>query len=66
MIEFIKNIQRKNIARSLNKKQGLVDKLYMEEGLSDKVLSMQMEINCQRHLNDIPDPTEKLFEDYVQ
>ena len=38
----------------------------MEEGLSDKVLSMQMEINCQRHLNDIPDPNEKLFEDYVQ
>lgn len=66
MIEFIRRIQKRNIARSLMKKQEIADKLYAEDGLTDEVLSLQMEINCQRNLNDIADPTEILFEDYVQ
>lgn len=66
MIEFIKKIQKKNIARSLNKKQRLADELYRDKGLTDEVISMQLDINCQRHLNDIPDPTETVYEDYVQ
>jgi len=47
------------------------DKLYAEEGLTDRVLEMQVEINTRRHELDIHDPNDVIYtnhdcKDYVQ
>ncbi len=50
----------------LKNKQRVINKKYKEEGLSDKVLEMQVELNTLRHEMDIPDTENFVFEDYVQ
>lgn len=50
----------------LNKKQEEINKLYAEEGLTDKVLDMQIALNSERHELDIPDSSEKTYKNYVQ
>ena len=45
---FLKIVQLKN-------KQRTCDKLYESEGLSDRVLDMQVEINTMRHELNIPE-----------
>lgn len=46
--KFIKKINLRN-------KQRIVNKKYREDGLTDEVLEMQIEINTERYLYDIPD-----------
>ena len=48
---FLKKIQLKNKQRQCNN-------LYEEQGLSDQVLDMQVEINKMRHESDIADSSE--------
>jgi len=50
----------------LKRKQEEVDELYEEHGLTDEVLDKQIAINKLRHAHDIPDESEKVYEDYVQ
>lgn len=56
---FLKVIQLKN-------KQRVVDNLFEKEGLSDEVLSKQVEINILRNELDMPDSEKVIFEDFVQ
>lgn len=48
----------------LRLQQKLVDIEYQRNGLTDSVLNKQININKKRNKLNIPDPTEKLFEDY--
>ena len=56
--KFIKKINLRN-------KQRIVNKKYREDGLTAEVLEMQMEINTERYLYDIPD-TDYLFDGFSQ
>ena len=56
--KFIKKINLRN-------KQRIVNKKYREDGLTAEVLEMQIEINTERYLYDIPDETE-IIGDFVQ
>lgn len=55
---FIQNIHLRNKQKEVNRK-------YAEEGLTDEVLKMQLEINRLRALHDIPD-TDYLFDGFSQ
>lgn len=50
----------------LEKLQKEVDTLYAEDGLTDEVLDKQLEINKLRHMHDITDENQIVYEDYVQ
>ena len=50
----------------LKELQSKCDKLYAENGLTDEVLDLQVEINQLRHEHDIPDDNEKVYDDFVQ
>lgn len=50
----------------LKELQSKCDKLYAENGLTDEVLDLQVEINQLRHEHDITDESEFVFEDFVQ
>lgn len=56
--KFIKKINLRN-------KQRIVNKKYREDGLTAEVLEMQMEINTERYLYDIPDDSERV-DDFCQ
>lgn len=56
---FLKTIE-------LKYKQKYIDKKYKKEGLSDKVLELQVQLNTERHELDITDETQKIYEDFVQ
>ena len=56
--KFIKKINLRN-------KQRIVNKKYREDGLTDEVLEMQVKINTERYLYDIPDDSEVL-DDFCQ
>jgi len=56
--KFIKKINLRN-------KQRIVNKKYREDGLTDEVLEMQMEINTERFCYDIPDDSE-VVDDFCQ
>lgn len=57
--KFIKKINLRN-------KQRIVNKKYREDGLTAEVLEMQMEINTERYLYDIPDPDDLNDEGFCQ
>ena len=46
--------------------QSEVDELYAKEGLSNKVLEKQVEINTLRNEHDITDKSELVYEEFVQ
>ena len=51
----------------LKEMQDKVDKLHEEQGLTDEVLDLQLEINALRCEHNIPDDDdEKIYEDWVQ
>ena len=52
--------------KKLDMKQKIVNELYEKEGLTDKVLEMQVEINKQRAENNIPDPEELIYKNFAQ
>ena len=49
--KFIQEINLKN-------KQRIVDKKYQEQGLTDEVLELQLEINKARSEHDLPDKND--------
>ncbi len=54
-----RNVQIKN-------RQRVVDKKFAEDGLTDEVLDLQLEVNMLRHEYDIADKSKLVFEDFVQ
>lgn len=50
----------------LTEMQKKLDKIYNEQGLTDEVLDLQLEVNALRHEHDIPDETKKVYKEYVQ
>lgn len=51
---------------SLAEEQKVIDKLYEEEGLSDRVLDMQVALNMKRNKYDISDKTHLNDEGWSQ
>ena len=64
--KYLEKIQRINLVRELNKKQKIVDSLFESEGLTDQVLTLQLEINKTRNKENIPDDSEKIYKNFVQ
>lgn len=56
---YIENIRLQN-------KQRYVNKMFEEEGLTDRVLREQLEINKRRNELDLHDPTEEINDEFVQ
>lgn len=46
--------------------QEKLDRIFDEQGLTDEVLDLQLEINALRCEHNIPDENEKIYEDWVQ
>lgn len=66
LTDFKEKINRINLTRDLNKKQEIVNQLYEEEGLTDEVLTLQLDINEKRHKENIPDTNENTYKHFVQ
>lgn len=66
LVSYREKVNRINLTRKLNKLQKKLDKLYNEEGLTDEVLELQLEINKIRHDENIPDTNELIYKNYVQ
>lgn len=50
----------------LRNKQRYVNRMFEEEGLTDRVLREQLEINKRRNELDLHDPTEEINDEFVQ
>ena len=50
----------------LDEMQEIINEKYEKDGLSDEVLETQVQINSIRHILDIHDETEELYEEFVQ
>ena len=50
----------------LQNRQRYVNKMFEEEGLTDRVLKEQIEINKKRNELDIHDPNEVIEDEFVQ
>ena len=59
LTKFIKQIQFKNRQRQINKK-------FKENGATDEVMQLQIELNTERNRTDISDPSKKVHKNYVQ
>lgn len=59
-------VDRIKLMKDLNNKQEIVNQLYAEEGLTDRVLDLQLEINESRAKENIPDPKEMVYKNYAQ
>jgi len=46
--------------------QKIANDLYKEQGLTDEVLDLQLEINKLRHKHDITDTSKQIHEEFVQ
>ena len=59
-------ISRKIHSIHLDYQQKQVSRLYESEGLTDRVLEKQIEINKKRHELNLPDKHEMLYKRFVQ
>ena len=59
-------ISRKFYEILLRYQQNKVNKLYKSEGMTDKVLDMQVKINRKRHELNLPDRYEMQYKRFVQ
>lgn len=57
--KFIKQINIKNRQKSINK-------MFEEEGLTDEILKRQIQLNKEKHNEDIHDKNEEIYKEYVQ
>lgn len=64
--EYLEKIQRINLKRTLDKEQDKINKMFEEEGLTDRVLDKQIELNQKRNKHNISDKTNILHKRYVQ
>lgn len=51
---------------NLQNRQKQIDKMFEEEGLTDEILKRQIQLNKERHKEDIHDSTEEIYKEYVQ
>lgn len=63
---YTEKIHRINVSRELDKKQEIVNQLFAENGLTDEILELQVDINTQRCKEDIPDTRELVYKNFVQ
>ena len=56
---YIENLRLQN-------KQRYVNRMFEEEGLTDRVLREQLEINKRRNELDLHDPNEEIEDEFVQ
>lgn len=66
LVNYREKINRININRNLKKEQEKINELYRKEGLTDRVLEMQVELNSKRHECDIPDTSNLVYKHFVQ
>lgn len=59
-------ISKKIHSIHLNYQQKQVSRLYKSEGLTEKVLEKQIEINKKRHELNLPDKNEMQYKRFVQ
>ena len=64
--EYLEKIQRINLKRAVDKEQDKINKMFAEEGLTDRVLDKQIELNQKRHSNNISDKTKTIHKRFVQ
>ena len=58
---------KRNIKKiQLDRKQKKINEQFNKYGLTDDILKRQVEVNTQRNELDIPDDSEKIYEDFVQ
>lgn len=63
---MLDKIYRVYKATNLKNRQRRIEKRIKEEGLTDEILNEQLKINAERNELDIPDSSEKVFDDFVQ
>ena len=63
---MLDKIYRVYKATNLRNRQRRIEKRIKEEGLTDEILNEQLKINAERNELDIPDFSEKVFDDFVQ
>lgn len=63
---YTEKIHRINVSRELDKKQEIVNQLFAENGLTDEILELQVDINTQRCKENIPDTNELVYKNFVQ
>lgn len=63
---MLDKIYRVYKATNLRNRQRRIEKRIKEEGLTDEILNEQLKINAERNELDIPDSSEKVFDDFVQ
>jgi len=51
--EYLQKIQQINLRRVHNKKQKKLDKEYAEKGLTDEIFQKQLELNQEKHKQNI-------------
>lgn len=66
LVNYREKVNRINLARKFKKEQEKIDELYEKEGLTDRVLEMQVELNSKRHECDIPDESKMVWKNFVQ
>ena len=57
--KFIKHINFTN-------RQNEINRMFEEEGLTDEVLMKQVQLNAERHKEDIHDHKDETYKEYVQ
>lgn len=66
MMDIKERTDRIKLIRELDKKQEIVNQLYEEQGLTDEILDLQIEINTIRNRENITDQTETIYKNFVQ
>ena len=59
-------VERIKLIRKLDAMQQKLNTIYEQDGLTDQVLDLQLEINTIRHQHNIPDTNETIHKQYVQ
>ena len=59
-------VDRIMLIKEFDKEQEEINKLYEAEGLTDEVLDRQIALNEKRHKENITDPKELIFKNFVQ
>lgn len=57
--KFLKRVNLRN-------RQRKVTEMYKKEGLTESVIGLQLQINKERHENDIEDENERIYKEFVQ
>lgn len=57
--KFLKRVNLRN-------RQRKATEMYKKEGLTESVIGLQLQINKERHENDIEDENERIYKEFVQ